>query len=92
MLIGFPEGTQYGYQKGVRGRVGLFQCECGCGQTFFATWVTRAPAYANKTHRMRAYRARARERADNFDKLSHEMLGAIREAKLEKARRQSSTR
>jgi len=46
-----------------RGRVGLFVCECGCGQEFFADYTTRHPKYANKTHRARAYRARARARA-----------------------------
>jgi hypothetical protein len=45
------------------GRVGLFVCECGCGQTFFANYRTRMPRYANKTHRARAYRARSRARA-----------------------------
>ena len=44
------------------GRVGVFKCECGCGQTFFRTIKTRHPRYANKTHRARAYRARARAR------------------------------
>jgi hypothetical protein len=46
------------------GRVGLFLCECGCGQTFFHIIKTRYPKYYNKTHRARAYRARARVRAD----------------------------
>jgi len=46
-----------------QGRVGLFECECGCGQTFFADYTTRQPKYYNKTHRARAYRARARARA-----------------------------
>jgi hypothetical protein len=45
-----------------RGRVGLFECECGCGQTFFASYKTRYPRYANKTHRARAYRMRTRSR------------------------------
>lgn len=45
-----------------RGRVGLFECECGCGQTFFADYKTRQPRYYNKAHRARAYRARARAR------------------------------
>ncbi len=49
------------------GRVGLFECECGCGKTFFANFRTRHPRYANKTHRARAYRARARARAHAFD-------------------------
>jgi hypothetical protein len=43
-----------------RGRVGVFLCECGCGQEFFRSYKTRHPRYANKTHRARAYRARAR--------------------------------
>jgi hypothetical protein len=46
-----------------RGRVGVFMCECGCSQTFFRTIKTRHPKYINKTHRARAYRARARARA-----------------------------
>ena len=47
-----------------RGRVGLFECECGCGQTFFSSFRTRHPRYVNKTHRARAYRARAKARID----------------------------
>jgi len=49
------------------GRVGVFLCECGCGQTFFANYKTRHPRYANKTHRARAYRARARAMAWAMD-------------------------
>jgi hypothetical protein len=49
------------------GRVGLFDCECGCGQSFFAPIKTRRPKYANKTHRARAYRARAKARAHADD-------------------------
>lgn len=55
--------TSYTYTE-AGGRVGLFDCECGCGQTFFATIRTRHPRYANHTHRARAYRARARARAE----------------------------
>jgi hypothetical protein len=43
-------------------RVGVFLCECGCGLYFTAPVKTRYPKYANKTHRARAYRARARAR------------------------------
>lgn len=53
-----------GPSNGCWGRVGLFQCECGCGQTFFRAIRTRYPRYVNKTHRARAYRARARARAE----------------------------
>jgi len=58
----------YSTYKLSEGRVGLFLCECGCGQEFFANYRTRQPRYANKTHRARAYRARARARnyADDF--------------------------
>jgi hypothetical protein len=61
MLISFE--PIYQPQVRTRGRVGLFECECGCGKTFFATVKTRYPRYANKTHRARAYRARAYGRA-----------------------------
>jgi hypothetical protein len=47
----------------LRGRVGLFTCECGCMQEFFAEIKTRHPRYENRTHRARAYRARARARS-----------------------------
>jgi hypothetical protein len=47
-----------------RSRVGLFECECGCGQEFFAHIKTRHPRYVNKTHRARAYRARSVARAE----------------------------
>jgi len=47
-----------------RGRVGLFVCECGCGQEFFADYKTRHPKYYSKTHRARAYRARAKARIE----------------------------
>jgi hypothetical protein len=58
----------YSTDKLAEGRVGLFLCECGCGQEFFANYRTRQPRYSNKTHRARAYRARARARvyADDF--------------------------
>jgi hypothetical protein len=52
----------YSTDKLAEGRVGLFLCECGCGQEFFSNYRTRQPRYANKTHRARAYRARARAR------------------------------
>jgi len=57
----------YSTDKLKEGRVGLFLCECGCRQQFFANYRTRQPRYANKTHRARAYRARANARiyADN---------------------------
>ena len=57
----------YATDKLAEGRVGLFLCECGCGQEFSANYKTRQPRYANKTHRARAYRARARARAIAFD-------------------------
>jgi len=57
----------YATEKMAEGRVGLFLCECGCGQEFFANYRTRQPRYANKTHRARAYRARAMARAVAFD-------------------------
>lgn len=61
MLLSFDCAPYETEEK--RGRVGLFECECGCGQSFFSLVITRHPRYANKTHRARAYRARARARA-----------------------------
>ena len=57
----------YSTDKLSEGRVGLFLCECGCGQEFFANYRTRQPRYANKTHRARAYRARSRAHALAMD-------------------------
>jgi hypothetical protein len=39
---------------------GCFECRCGCGLSFEATYRTRHPRYLNAAHRMRAYRARKR--------------------------------
>jgi len=66
MSIKYSEGIVVEDMRNNRGRVGLFYCECGCEQTFFAVWKTRTPRYVNRTHRMRAYRARARERAQTY--------------------------
>jgi hypothetical protein len=68
MLITFATSAKPYLSSEQRGRVGLFECECGCGQAFFALIKTRYPRYANKTHRARAYRARAKARihADAF--------------------------
>ena len=63
MFKGFADGSC----DGGRSRVGLFECECGCGQTFFFEFATRHPKYANRTHKMRAYRARARDRAEAYN-------------------------
>jgi hypothetical protein len=57
-----------------RGRVGLFECECGCRQTFFAGYKTRYPRYANRTHRQRAYRARARARIRAADYIRKDQI------------------
>ena len=43
-------------------KIELFACHCGCGETFIARYRTNRPLYKNKTHKMRAYRARRRER------------------------------
>jgi hypothetical protein len=59
MISSFYNGQEDGLPPG---RVGLFECECGCVQTFFASFRTRHPRYVNKTHRARAYRIRARAR------------------------------
>jgi hypothetical protein len=39
--------------------VRISTCGCGCGQTFFFEQKSRPRLYVNKTHRQRAYRARA---------------------------------
>jgi len=62
MLLSFDCAPYETEEK--RGRVGLFECECGCDQSFFAPVKTRYPRYANRTHRARAYRARSRARAE----------------------------
>lgn len=38
------------------------KCACGCGEWFEAEWVTGRPMYINNTHKVRAYRARKKER------------------------------
>lgn len=43
-------------------KTSTFTCQCGCGETFTATWTTRPPLYKDKAHRMRAYRQRRKER------------------------------
>lgn len=63
MIDGYPGSVQ----RNGRGRVGLFECECGCGQVFLSEYKTRRPRYTNKTHRARAYRDRARARAIAYD-------------------------
>jgi hypothetical protein len=49
-------------------KYGWFQCKCGCGHWFSASWKTRKPEYLNKTHRQRAYRARARRRVEAWER------------------------
>jgi len=75
MLISF-DGHPYKGDE-TKGRVGLFECECGCGQTFFAPVITRYPRYANKTHRARAYRARSRARVIASDNWWRDCDGAM---------------
>lgn len=43
-------------------KVATFVCQCGCGTVFERVYRTRKPRYLNRSHQMRAYRARARER------------------------------
>ena len=42
-------------------KIGVFECQCGCGLVFERMWTTRRPKYFNRTHQMRAYRARKRK-------------------------------
>lgn len=48
-------------------QVGTFVCQCGCGETFTAEYVTTKPKYKNETHRKRYWRARWRAEGKQFE-------------------------
>lgn len=42
----------------------VFQCQCGCGESFVATWRTSKPKYKDAAHKQRAYRKRCRQQSE----------------------------
>lgn len=44
--------------KKIPAKIDTFRCQCGCGETFKASYKTKPPKYKNATHRQRVYRAR----------------------------------
>lgn len=69
-FYGSNEGQSVRSRVGVSHKTGLFYCHCGCGQSFFGTFKTRHPKYANRTHKARAERARARARIEVMELIS----------------------
>jgi len=45
-------------------KFGTFKCQCGCGQTFTAEYVTRTPRYVDKKHRNKILAKRKAEQRE----------------------------
>lgn len=59
-------------------KFGTFKCQCGCGATFTANYITRAPRYLDKHHRNKKL---AQNRAAARAKKQKALLAAYKERK-----------
>jgi hypothetical protein len=82
--IGHPrKGTR---KYSIQEKFGSVVCQCGCGQSFLATWKTRPPAYLDDKHHNRAMAAkRAAARAAKMKAALAEQKKRARIERLRKA-------
>lgn len=45
----------------VKKKLVMVACKCGCGERFLAEYTTKRPQFKNEAHRIRYWRAKAKE-------------------------------